>query len=228
MEFIKELIDFILHIDVHLEQLVENHGLWIYAILFLIVFAETGFVVTPFLPGDSLLFATGAICALDNGLNVWYMCGLLFIAAVLGDTVNYWTGYHVGPRVFKVDRWFLKRAHLERTQVFCEKYGGKAIVFARFVPIVRTFAPFVVGVGRMQYKRFMFFNVFGGLVWVISFTLAGYFFGNMPMVKKNFTYVIFGIIILSILPGVIEVLRHRKAPVSPANSSGNSLVGRDK
>ena len=210
MEIIRELISFILHIDVHLAELVANHGPWVYAILFLIVFAETGFVVTPFLPGDSLLFATGAICAL-GGLDVWYICGLLFVAAVLGDTVNYWTGYYVGPKVFRVDRWFLKRAHLERTQVFCEKYGGKAIVFARFVPIVRTFAPFVVGVGRMQYKRFMFFNVFGGLVWVLSFTLAGYFFGNMPVVKKNFSLVILIIIVLSIMPAVFEFWKHYRS-----------------
>ncbi len=211
MEIITHLIDFILHIDVHLAELVKNHGVWVYAILFAIVFAETGLVVTPFLPGDSLLFATGAICALPDGLNVWLMMAILIVAAILGDTVNYWCGHYIGPKVFKTDRWFLKRSHLERTHEFVEKYGGKAIIFARFVPIVRTFAPFVVGIGQMTYGRFMMFNVIGGVVWVISFTMAGYFFGNMPVVKKNFTLVIFGIIILSIVPAVVEWYRHRKS-----------------
>lgn len=206
MEYAKQLIDFILHINVHLDTLVQNHGVWVYAILFLIVFAETGLVVTPFLPGDSLLFATGAICA-RGGLDIYLICILLFIAAVLGDTVNYWCGYYVGPRAFKTDKWFLKQKHLQRTHEFCEKYGGKAIVFARFVPIVRTFAPFVVGVGKMTYRKFMAYNVGGGFLWVVSFTVAGYFFGNMPAVKKNFTYVILGIIVLSFVPGFIEWYR---------------------
>jgi membrane-associated protein len=215
MEYVTHLIDFILHIDVHLAELSKTYGVWLYVILFLIVFAETGLVVTPFLPGDSLLFATGALCA-QGHLNVYLMCVLLLMAAVLGDTVNYWIGYWVGPKAFKVDRWFLKQAHLQKAHVFCEKYGGKAIVFARFAPIVRTFAPFVVGIGRMTYSRFMAYNIFGGFAWVVSFLFAGYFFGNLPWVKKRFTYVIFAIIILSIMPIVIEWFRHRKQASAPS------------
>jgi membrane-associated protein len=214
MEYVTQLIDFILHINVHLDELAKEHGAWLYAILFLIVFAETGLVVTPFLPGDSLLFATGAICA-QGSLDVYLISLLLFIAAVLGDTVNYWVGYYVGPKVFSMDRWFLKKEHMQRTHDFCEKYGGKAIIFARFVPIVRTFAPFVVGVGKMTYRRFMMYNIVGGFVWVVSFTFAGYLFGNMPAVKKNFTLVILGIIVLSVMPAVIEFFRHKKAKSRP-------------
>lgn len=212
---LKQLIDFVLHINVHLNELVANYGVWVYAILFLIVFAETGLVVTPFLPGDSLLFATGAICA-QGGLDVWLICLLLFIAAVLGDTVNYWIGYRLGPKVFqRKDSWLLNQKHLQRAHDFYEKYGGKAIVFARFIPIVRTFAPFVAGIGKMTYKRFMFFNFFGAFLWIISFTFAGYYFGNMPAVKKNFSLVIVAIIILSMVPPVLEWFRHARRKTSP-------------
>jgi membrane-associated protein len=212
MEWIKAPIDFILHIDQHLAALTQSYGVWIYAILFAIVFCETGLVVMPLLPGDSLLFAAGAICALGS-MNVWALAGLLIVAAILGDTVNYHVGKAIGPKVLADPnaRW-LNRKHLLRTQAFFEKYGGRAIIFARFVPIVRTFAPFVAGAGTMEYKRFLAFNVIGALAWVGIFLPAGYFFGNHPLIRKNFTYVIFAIIFLSVLPGIIELIKSRRAP----------------
>lgn len=210
MELIKYLIDFILHLDKHLVQLVTQYGVWTYAILFLIIFCETGLVVMPFLPGDSLIFAVGALAAKD-ALNFYYVTILMVIAAILGDTLNYWIGYKLGPRVFRSDssRW-LNRQHLERTHQFYEKYGGKTIIIARFMPIIRTFAPFVAGIGRMSYGRFLVYNVVGGILWIVIFMLAGYWFGNIPIVKRNFTLVIFGIIFVSVLPGVIEYLRMRR------------------
>jgi len=210
MEWLLKLIDIILHLDRYLRELVPQYGVWIYAILFLIIFCETGLVVTPFLPGDSLLFAIGALAG-AQALNLWVVLVLLSVAAILGDTVNYWTGHFIGPKVFKKETSrFLNRKHLDKTHQFYERYGGKTIVIARFVPIIRTFAPFVAGVGRMNYFHFMCYNVFGGLFWVFSLTLAGFFFGNIPVVQKNFSLVIFAIIFLSILPGIIEFVRERK------------------
>lgn len=210
MELIKYLIDFILHLDKHLVELVAQYGTWTYAILFLIIFCETGLVVTPFLPGDSLIFAVGALAAKD-ALNLYLVSVLMIVAAIIGDTLNYWIGYKIGPRIFssEVSRW-LNRQHLERTHQFYEKYGGKTIIIARFMPIIRTFAPFVAGIGRMSYGRFLVYNVAGGIVWIVIFIAAGYLFGNIPIVKRNFTLVIFGIIFISILPGLIEYLRARR------------------
>ncbi|TAN38085.1 MAG: DedA family protein [Nitrospirae bacterium] len=209
MEHLKTFIDIFLHLDKHLSAIIEGYGIWTYAILFLIIFCETGLVVTPFLPGDSLLFAAGAFAGL-GALNVTWLLILLFVAAVLGDTLNYWIGYLVGPRVFSGEKIrFLNREHLEKTHQFYEKYGGKTIIIARFMPIIRTFAPFVAGIGRMTYARFVLFNILGGLLWIGLFVTGGYFFGNIPMVKRNFTLVIMVIIVLSVLPGVIEYLRHR-------------------
>lgn len=209
LDLIKKLIDFILHIDVHLAEIIASYGAWTYAILFLIIFAETGLVVTPFLPGDSLLFAAGAFCAKpETGLNIHFMALLLLVAAVLGDTVNYWIGSKLGPAVFKrEDSLLLRRKHLDRAHAFFEKYGGRAIILARFVPIVRTFVPFVAGVGRMTYSRFIAYNVIGGLVWVYLFCYLGFMFGNQPFVQKNFKLVILAIIILSVVPIVVEAFR---------------------
>jgi membrane-associated protein len=208
MEMVKKLIDIVLHVDDYLKDLVPQYGLWIYAILFLIIFAETGLVVTPFLPGDSLLFAIGALCGAQV-LNLWTILLLLTVAAILGDTVNYWVGHYMGPKVFKGDGRFLKKAYLDKTHNFYERYGGKTIILARFVPIVRTFAPFVAGVGSMTYAKFMSYNVFGGILWVFSMTLAGFFFGNFKIVQDNFSLVILMIIFISILPGIIEYWRER-------------------
>jgi membrane-associated protein len=212
MSYITALIDFILHIDIHLASITAEYGIWAYVILVLIVFAETGLVVTPFLPGDSLLFAAGAICALGT-LNVWLLMGLLIVAAILGDAANYSIGRNLGHQLLRSRlQRFIKREHIERTHAFYEKHGGKTIILARFMPIVRTFAPFVAGIGSMTYSRFAVYNIVGALVWVVSFTLLGYFFGGQPFVKKNFTLVIGAIIVISVLPAVIEVLRHRLSP----------------
>jgi len=214
MELIKQLIDFILHIDSHMAEIIRSYGVWTYAILFLIIFCETGFVVTPFLPGDSLLFACGALAASTGALDPALLIVLLSIAAIAGDTVNYWIGAYIGPKAFtKEDSRFFKKKYLIQTHEFYEKYGGKTIIIARFMPIVRTFAPFVAGIGKMTYPKFLAYNVIGGIVWIASFTLLGYFFGNIPIVKRNFTLVIIAIIILSILPSVIEVIRHRRRKI---------------
>lgn len=205
-----ELIDFILHIDRHLIEFVAANGVWIYALLFLIVFVETGFVVMPLLPGDSLLFAAGAIAA-TGGMDPVLLCGLLFVAAALGDTVNYHVGNYIGPKVFEHENRFIKRAYLLKTRDFFEKHGGKTIIIARFMPIIRTFAPFVAGVGSMSYRRFLPYNLIGAALWVVSFVLLGYFFGNLPAVKENFTLVIFAIIGISVMPGVITWARHKLA-----------------
>lgn len=208
MEVISAIIDFILHIDKHLVEIVNDYQTWTYLILFLIIFAETGLVVTPFLPGDSLLFAAGAIVAKpDTDLNIFVMCGLLIIAAILGDLVNYHIGKYVGPKAFSGKYKLLKKEYLERTQSFYLKHGGKTIIYARFIPIVRTFAPFVAGIGSMTYSKFASFNVIGGFLWVSAFLFLGYYFGGLPFIKNNFTYVIFAIIILSVLPAIIEMLR---------------------
>ena len=208
-ELLKKTLDFVLHIDVHLAQIIHNYGLWTYGLLFLIIFAETGLVILPLLPGDSLLFAAGALSALpESGLNVHLLAMMLFIAAVLGDTLNYWVGSKLGPAVFRrEDSIWLRKKHLERAHVFFEKYGGRAIILARFVPIVRTFVPFIAGVGSMSYRRFLAFNFVGGFVWIYAFTYLGFFFGNLPVVKKNFGLVILAIITVSVLPIAIEAAR---------------------
>jgi membrane-associated protein len=206
-----EIINLFLHLDEFLPKVTQAYGAWTYALLFLIIFLETGVVITPFLPGDSLLFAAGALTAIeDSGLNVIFLFILLSFAAILGDTVNYWIGHTVGPRAFSGNIRFLKKEYLERTHQFYEKYGGKAIVLARFVPIVRTFAPFVAGVGSMTYSRFIAYNVFGGILWCAIFIFGGYFFGNLPFVKANFELVIIAIIILSLIPPVIEYIHSRR------------------
>jgi len=207
MELITSLIDFVLHIDVHLDEIIRQYGTWTYAILFLIIFAETGLVVTPILPGDSLLFAAGTFAA-RGSLDPIKLFLLLAIAAIVGDTVNYWIGRYLAPRLERGIP-FVKRAHIDRTHEFYEKHGGKTIIIARFMPIVRTFAPFVAGVGAMTYGKFLTYNVVGGVVWIALFVFAGYFFGTIPSVEENFTWVILAIILLSVMPGVIEWLRHR-------------------
>ena len=212
MEFIHFVVDFILHIDVHLAELVAQYGIWIYAILFLILFCETGLVVTPFLPGDSLLFVAGALAALPgNDLNVHLMVTLLVIAAILGDAVNYTIGKLFGERLFSnPNSKIFRRSYLDKTHAFYARHGGKTIILARFVPIVRTFAPFVAGMGHMSYRHFALFNVTGALLWVLLFSYAGYLFGDLPVVQENLKLLIVGIILVSILPGVIEVWRHRR------------------
>jgi membrane-associated protein len=209
VELFKHFIDFFIHLDLHLASILQDYGLWTYFILILIIFCETGLIVTPFLPGDSLLFAVGALAA-GGSLQVGWLIVYLTLAAIAGDTVNYWVGYYVGPKLFKKgEARFLKKAHLDRTHRFYEKYGGKTIIIARFIPIVRTFAPFVAGLGRMNYWRFSSYNVIGGAVWIVAFILGGYLFGNIPVVKNNFTLVIFAIIFISILPGLFELFRMR-------------------
>ncbi len=209
MGAITHLIDFVMHIDTHLDLMIQQYGLLIYLLLFVIVFCETGFVVTPFLPGDSLLFAVGAFAA-RGSLALGVALLVLAAAAILGDTANYWIGAVVGPAVFhKENVRFLNKKHLQRTHEFYERYGGKTIVIARFVPIVRTFAPFVAGIGRMTYGRFLSYNVVGGLAWVLGFVMAGFWFGNIPVVRRNFTFVIFAIIVISVMPAVVEVIRQR-------------------
>lgn len=207
MEVIKGIIDFVLHIDRHLDSITAEYGTLTYVILFLIIFAETGLVVTPFLPGDSLLFAIGAIAARGT-LDVFLLFFILAIAAVLGDTVNYWVGKFLEPKLETIH--FINKDHLKKTQDFYDKYGGKTIIIGRLIPIVRTFAPFVAGIGTMNYSKFILYNIVGGLLWISIFLTAGYFVGNHPEVRKNFTYVIFGIIIISIMPAVIEYFRNRK------------------
>ena len=209
IELFKKLIDFVLHIDRHLAEIIAQYGTWTYAVLFLIIFAETGIVIVPFLPGDSLLFAAGAFCAKpETGLNVHLMAALLFVAAFIGDTVNYWIGAKVGPVVFKRnDSIFLRKKHLEQAHTFFEKYGGRAIILARFVPIVRTFVPFVAGIGGMRYSQFIAYNAIGAFVWIYFFSYAGFWFGNQPFVQKNFKLVILAIIIVSIVPIIVELWR---------------------
>ena len=208
MEIIETLIDYVLHIDVYLTEITEVYTFWTYALLFLIIFMETGFVITPFLPGDSLLFAAGTIAALGS-LNVWLLWAVCFLAAVLGDTVNYWIGSLIGPRAFDGNVRFLKKEYLDKTQRFYDKHGGKTIVLARFVPIVRTFAPFVAGVGTMDYRRFITYNVVGAFLWTGIFIWLGYFFGNIPFVQENFELVIILIVLISVVPMVIEYVRGR-------------------
>jgi membrane-associated protein len=220
LELITYFIDLFLHLDEHLSVIIQNYGTWTYAILFLIIFMETGLVVTPFLPGDSLLFAAGTFAspALGSALNIWVLWGLLIVAAILGDTVNYWIGHFIGPKAFSGEVRFLKKEYLDKTHEFYERHGGKTIVLARFIPIIRTFAPFVAGVGAMNYGRFLTYNVVGGILWVTIFAWGGYFFGNLPFVQDNFTIVVLAIIFLSVLPAIIEAFRERKRNAQEAEA----------
>ena len=216
MEFFSFIIDFILHIDQHLTELAAQYGVWIYGILFLIIFCETGLVVMPLLPGDSLLFAAGSIAAIGE-MNIHLMVVLLIIAAILGDAVNFMIGKFFGEKLFaNPNSKIFKQSHLQKTQQFYAKHGGKTIIMARFIPIVRTFAPFVAGMGHMSYHHFLAYNVIGGVLWVTIFSYLGYFFGNMDIVKDNLSLVLVAIIVLSILPGIIEIIRHKRA----ANKAG--------
>jgi membrane-associated protein len=209
VELIKSFIELFIHLDKYLNVIIQNYGVWTYLLLFLIIFCETGLVVTPLLPGDSLLFAAGTFAALGS-LEVGWLFVLLSVAAIAGDTVNYWIGHYVGPKVFsKEGVRFLNKEYLDRTHRFYEKHGGKTIILARFIPIIRTFAPFVAGIGRMTYGHFISYNVLGGLAWIAIFLFGGYYFGNIPVVKRNFTIVILAIIFISVLPGVIEFLNQR-------------------
>ncbi|OWY22502.1 DedA family protein [Sphingobacteriales bacterium UPWRP_1] len=209
MEFIQQLIDFVLHIDKHLLEIINQYGTLTYFILFAIVFAETGFVVTPFLPGDSLLFAIGALAA-GGALNVWFIMGLLIVAAFTGNMVNFYIGRYIGPKIFGYNNIrFIKREYLVKTQEFYAKHGAKAVVIGRFLPIFRTFVPFVAGIGNMSYSKFIFYNLLSAVLWVAPFTLAGYWFGNIPFVKNNFTLVVLGIIFITILPALFAAIKIR-------------------
>lgn len=215
MEFIKPLIDIVLHLDKHLAQFVGQYGLLTYVVLFLIIFSETGLVIMPFLPGDSLLFTAGAIAALGS-FHIGITVLILTIAAILGDTVNYWIGHYFGQKIVDNPKIrFINQEHIDKTEQFYKKHGGKTIIMARFVPIVRTFAPFVAGVGTMDYKKFISYNVIGGVLWVSLFTFAGYFFGNIPFVKENFHYVVVVIVVLSVIPMVYEYIQNKRHPDVP-------------
>jgi membrane-associated protein len=213
LELLTAFIDLVLHLDAHLMTLVQHYGVWVYGILFLIIFAETGLVFAPFLPGDSLLFVAGALCGLD-ALQLYLLMPLLMLAAFSGDNTNYWVGRLVGMRLFhRVQGRYLKREHLDKTHAFYEKHGGKTVIFARFMPIIRTFAPFVAGIGMMRYRLFVLYSALGSLAWIASITLAGYFFGNIPVVKNNLTLIILGVILISFLPALLEFIRHQRRSV---------------
>src|SRR5512146_2858663 len=207
MDIVTFLVDLFLHLDTHLSAIITQYGVWTYALLFAVIFVETGFVVTPFLPGDSLLFAAGTFAAIGS-LNIWLLFGLVAVAGVLGDTVNYWIGHYLGDRAYHI-KW-IKREYLERTHGFFDKYGRMTIFLARFVPIVRTFAPFVAGVGRMSYPAFISYNLFGGIIWTALFTFAGYFFGNIPFIREHFSLVVMAIILISIVPMIVEAVKARR------------------
>ena len=217
MEFITYLVDLFLHLDEHLNAVIQNYGTWTYGLLFLIIFLETGLVVTPFLPGDSLIFAAGTFAGLGS-LHVWVLFFLLSAAAILGDTANYWIGHYIGPRAFNGEIRFLKKEYLDRTHDFYERHGGKTIILARFIPIIRTFAPFVAGIGAMTYGHFIAYNVIGGVAWVALFTFGGYFFGNLKFVQENFSLVVLAIIFISVLPGVVEFLKERSRSARKAEA----------
>lgn len=207
-----EIIDFILHVDIYLESVIALFGAWAYAIIFLVLFAETGLVIAPILPGDSLLFAVGVLAG-GGFLKIGVAYSIMIAAAILGDTVNYWIGHHVGPKVFYKDNArFFKKEYLEKTREFYEKHGGKTVIIARFLPIIRTFAPFVAGIGKMHYGTFFMYNVVGAFVWVTSFTSIGYFFGGLPFVKENFEYIVIGIVLASFIPMGIEYIRYKREP----------------
>jgi len=217
MELLTYLIDLFLHLDEHLSVVIETYGTWTYLLLFLIIFLETGLVITPFLPGDSLIFAAGTFAGLGT-MNVWLLFILLSVAAIAGDTANYWIGHYVGPRAFSGEIKFLKKEYLDRTHAFYEKHGGKTIILARFIPIIRTFAPFVAGVGAMSYGHFITYNVVGGIVWVALFTFGGYFFGNLKFVQDNFSIVVLAIIFISVLPAVVEFIKERSRSARKAEA----------
>jgi len=210
VDFPSSVIDFFLHLDRHLSEVISRYGTWTHFILFLIVFCETGLVITPFLPGDSLLFAAGTFAAL-GALDLRLIMILLIVAAIAGDTINYWVGSYIGPKAFRGDGRFLKREYLDRTHAFYEKHGGKTIILARFIPIIRTFAPFVAGVGAMSYPKFLTYNIVGAVLWVGLLVLGGYYFGNIPIVRENFSLVILAIIFLSVLPIMVETVRARRS-----------------
>ncbi len=211
MELLSAFIELLMHLDTHLMGLVQDYGIWVYAILFLIIFSETGLVIAPFLPGDSLLFVAGALCGLD-ALQLQWLIPLLILAAFCGDNANYWIGRLIGMSLFhRIKGRFVKREHLDKTHAYYEKHGGKTIVFARFMPIIRTFAPFVAGIGLMRYRLFVLYSALGSLAWIGSLTLAGYFFGNIPLVKNNLTLIVLGVILVSLLPALIEFVRHRRS-----------------
>lgn len=228
MDWLQQLLNVFLNVDEYLHQIVTQLGVWTYVLLFIVIFAETGLVVTPFLPGDSLLFAAGAVAAIVPELNIWVLLVLLSLAAILGDTANYWIGHWIGPRAFGGKVRFLKKEYLDRTHAFYEKHGGKTIILARFVPIVRTFAPFVAGVGAMTYSKFILYNIVGGILWVFIFTLLGYFFGNLPFVQKNFEFVVVAIVGISVIPMVWEFasekMRARKAAPTVADSVADTVA----
>jgi membrane-associated protein len=213
MDFLLQLLDFFRHLDAHLADLIRDHGRWIYGILFAIIFCETGLVVTPILPGDSLLFAAGALAA-KGQMNIALLWLMLVVAAVAGDNMNYWIGHHVGLRVFKDDARILKTSYLRRTEAFFEKYGGKTVVLARFMPIVRTYAPFVAGASRMPYSRYLMYSVSGGVLWISIFLMGGFFFGNIPFVQEHFEWVVILVIVISVLPAVFEFIKHRRRGAS--------------
>ncbi len=217
MEIISNLVDLFLHLDQHLNEIIQTYGVWTYAILFSIIFMETGLVVTPFLPGDSLLFAAGTFAGMGS-LNVWILFISLSFAAIIGDTVNYWIGHYIGPRAFSGNVRFLKKEHLDRTHAFYEKHGGKTIILARFIPIIRTFAPFVAGIGAMSYGHFISYNIIGGVLWVGLFVFMGYFFGNLPFVQEHFGVVVIAIILISVLPAVYEFLKERSLAKNKAKA----------
>jgi len=219
LELFGHLINFILHIDIHLNDLCANYGTWVYLILFIIIFCETGLVVTPLLPGDSLLFAAGSLATMQNGLDVLLLLPLISFAAILGDSVNYSIGHYIGPKIFYGEGGrFLNREYLLRTHVFYEKHGGKTIIIARFLPIIRTFAPFVAGIGSMTYPRFLFFNISGGILWVLVFVLAGYWFGSIPFIKENFSVVIMALVLIPGIPALVEIIRMQVAGRKKAKS----------
>jgi membrane-associated protein len=222
---IAKIIDIALHLDKYLSAVIQQYGAWTYGILAFVIFFETGFVVMPFLPGDSLLFAAGTFAAL-KALNIYWLLVLLSAAAIIGDTVNYWVGHYLGPKIFHKEKSrIFKKEYLDRTHAFFEKYGGKTIIIARFVPIVRSFAPLVAGIGRMSYGRFISYNVVGGIGWVVLLTGAGYFFGNIPFIKRNFSLAILAIIIISTIPAVTEAVRHRRASGSPEQPEESQRTG---
>jgi len=221
VDLIRTIIEYILHLDKYLGQIIQTYHTWTYFFMFFIIFMETGFVVTPFLPGDSLLFAAGTLAGLGEYLHVGVLFVIFSAAAIAGDTANYWIGHYIGPRAFSGNIRFLKKEYLDRTHAFYEKHGGKTIIIARFIPIIRTFAPFVAGIGAMTYPRFIAYNVIGGVAWVALFVFGGYYFGKLPFIQQNFSFVLLAIIFISVLPAIIELLRGRqearKSPQPPAN-----------
>jgi membrane-associated protein len=210
MELLTSFIDIVLHLDAHLLALVQEYGVWIYAILFAIIFAETGLVIAPFLPGDSLLFVIGALCGMGS-LELQIAMPLLILAAFMGDNTNYWVGRLLGLRLLNhASQKLIKHEHLEKTHAFYAKHGGKTVIFARFLPIIRTFAPFVAGIGTMNYRLYLMYSIIGGVSWIGSLTLAGYFFGNIPFIKNNLTLMVLGIVFVSFIPAILEFIKHRR------------------